>query len=108
MKDLIADEYEIVERTLNCAEEILNSDEEPGIDIGEQCSSAHACAYWNYCSKHLPEHNVFQLYRCNKKCELYKNGLVSFEDLQKYAPLNLMQVRQVDFTLNDREGYLYR
>ena len=95
VKDLVTDEYEVVERNLNRAEEILTSDREPDTDIGEQCSQPHACAYWNYCSKHLPEHNVFQIYRCNKKWELYKNGIVSFEDLQKRAPLNFLQARQV-------------
>lgn len=39
------------------------------------------------------------------KWELYKNGIVSFEDLQKRAPLNFLQARQVDFTLNDRGSY---
>ena len=106
VKDLIIDEYEVVERNLNRAEEILDSDKEPDIDIGEQCSLAHDCAYWKYCSKHLPEHNVFEIYRCNKKWELYKNGIVSYEDLQKYAQLNPMQTRQVDFTLNDRGTYV--
>lgn len=105
VKDLVTDEYEVVERNLNRAEEILTSDREPDTDIGEQCSQPHACAYWNYCSKHLPEHNVFQIYRCNKKWELYKNGIVSFKDLQKRAPLNFLQARQVDFTLNDRGSY---
>ena len=105
VKDLVTDEYEVVERNLNRAEEILDSDKEPDIDIGEQCSLAHDCAYWKYCSKHLPEHNVFQIYRCNKKWELYKNGIVSFEDLQKRAPLNFLQARQVDFALNDRGTY---
>ena len=37
VKDLVTDEYEVVERNLNRAEEILDSDKEPDIDIGEQC-----------------------------------------------------------------------
>lgn len=72
VKDLVTDEYEVVERNLNRAEEILTSDREPDTDIGEQCSQPHACAYWNYCSKHLPEHNVFQIYRCNKNGNFIK------------------------------------
>lgn len=105
VKDLIADEYEVVERNLKNAEDILNCDKEPNIDIGEQCSLSHNCAYWKYCSKHLPEHNVFNLYRCNQKWKLYKNGIVSFEDLKKYASMIFLQSRQVDFTLNDRGTY---
>ena len=106
VKNLIVDEYEVVERNLANAENILSCDKEPNIDIGEQCSISHACAYWKYCSKHLPEHNVFEIYRCNKKWQLYKDGIVSFEDLQKRASLNFLQARQVDFTLNDRETYV--
>lgn len=106
VKDLITDEYEVVERNLKNAEKTLNSEAEPDIDIGKQCSLSHGCAYWKYCSKHLPEHNVFQIYRCNKKWELYKKGIVSYEDLQKHAQLNPMQTRQVDFTLNDRGTYV--
>ena len=105
VKDLIADEYEVVERNLKNAENILNTDKEPNIDIGEQCSVSHDCAYWRYCSEHLPEHNVFDIYRCNKKWQLYKDGIVSFEDLQKRATLNFMQSRQVNFTLNNRGTY---
>ena len=106
VKDLIADEYEVVERNLKNAEALLSSGEEPNIDIGEQCSLANSCAFWKYCSKHLPEHNVFDIYRCNKKWDLYKKGLVSFEDLQKHAPLNFLQSRQIDFALNDRGTYV--
>lgn len=106
VKDLIADEYEVVERNLTSAENLLSCDKEPNIDIGEQCSLSHECAYWKYCSKHLPEHNVFEIYRCNKKWQLYKDGIVSFEDLQKHASLNFLQSRQVDFALNDRGTYV--
>lgn len=105
VKDLMTDEYTAVENNLKNAEEILSADKEPNIDIGEQCSLSHACAYWKYCSKHLPEHNVFNLYRCNQKWKLYKNGIVSFEDAQKYASLNSIQARQIDFTLNERGTY---
>lgn len=105
VKDLIGDEYEVVERNLKHAEEILECDKEPDIDIGEHCSAAHDCPYWNYCSKHLPEHNVFQLYRCNKKWDYYKRGLVSFEDLKSLPSLNFLQSRQIDFALNDRGIY---
>lgn len=103
--DLIAEEYEAVETNLKNAGIILNSSDEPKIDLGEQCGAAHPCAYWKYCTKHLPEHNVFELYHCDKKWQLYQNGIVSFEDLQKYAPLGAIQARQVDFALNDRGTY---
>ena len=106
VKDLISDEYEVVERNLSRAEEVLNSEKEPNIDIGEQCSVSCACSYWKHCTKHLPKNNVFEIYRCNRKWELYKKGIVSFEDLQKRTSLNFLQARQVDFALNDRGTYV--
>lgn len=106
VEDMISDEYEAVEKNVKDAEKILSLDTEPNIDIGEQCAHSHDCAYWKYCSKHLPEHNVFELYRCNKKWQLYKDGIISFEDLKARANLNSMQSRQVDFTLNDRGDYV--
>lgn len=106
VKDLISDEYEVVERNLSRAEEVLNSEKEPNIDIGEQCSVFCTCSYWKHCTKHLPKNNVFEIYRCNRKWELYKKGIVSFEDLQKRTSLNFLQARQVDFALNDRDTYI--
>ena len=99
---LIAEEYAAIEQNLKEAEKVLASDREPGIDIGKNCQSAHACAYWQYCTKDLPEHNVFNLYRCLKKWDYYRDGIVSFEDLQKSASLTSLQARQIDFALNDR------
>lgn len=106
VSDLIVEEYEVVERNIKRAEEILNSGKEPSIDIGSHCAKAHSCPYWDYCAKHLPTNNVFDLYGRNKKWDLYKNGIISFEDVQKYVPLNEIQARQVDFTLNDRGTYI--
>ena len=106
VKNLICDEYEAVGDNLAHAEEILSSNKEPNIDIGEQCSLSHACPYWKYCTKHLPEHNVFDLYRCNKKWKYYQDGLVSFEDLQKVSSLNFFQSRQIDYTLHDKGTYV--
>lgn len=105
--NLIAEEYAAVEQNLKEAEQVLASDREPGIDVGKNCQSAHACAYWQYCTKDLPKPNVFDLYRCMKKWEYYRDGIVSFEDLEKHArSLNDIQSRQIDFALRDRGTYV--
>lgn len=106
VKDFMIEEYEVVAQNLKAAENILGSDTEPDIDIGEQCSDVRACAYWKYCSRHLPENNVFDVYRLREKWEYYKNGIVSFEDLSKQIKLNSLQARQIDFALNDRDTYV--
>lgn len=106
VQDLILEEYSRVEQNLKNADVMMHSLQEPNIDIGEQCSSSHHCAYWKYCTKHLPQRNVFDLYRCNNKWKLYKNGIISLEDVQKYAALSPIQARQVDFALHDRGTYI--
>lgn len=106
VKDNIVDEYLSVRRNLDAAEKILSCDKEPDVDIGKHCHRPYSCAFWKYCSKHLPKHNVFDLYHCAKKWDYYKKGVVSFKDLQKHASLTFIQARQIDFTLNDRGTYV--
>lgn len=53
--------------------------------IGMQCFEPYECAYWKYCTKHLPEKNVFSISGMYKteKFALYNNGIVSYNDLEK-------------------------
>ena len=51
--DIIPEEEQITEN-LVLAEQILDSEQEPDIDLSENCNSPYACAYWKYCSKHIP------------------------------------------------------
>lgn len=83
--DLVNHELKDVENNLNIAKSILENENEPNIDISLRCNTPHRCAFWQYCSKHLPKPSVFDLYRTNfdKKIEYYKNGIISLEDLKK-------------------------
>lgn len=74
-------------------------DVEPVKDIDMCCESPYECAYYGYCSRHLPSPNVFDIARLNKqkKYDMYHDGLVSFEDIiNKNASLSAKQWRQVD------------
>ena len=105
--DLVAKEIKDVETNLCFAKNILNSETEPNIDLSVHCNAPHLCGFWKYCSKHLPQPSVFDLYRTNfdKKIEYYKNSVISFEDL-KHAGYFLgniqnMQVEHATQTLPD-------
>ena len=100
--EFINEEYNKVADNLKLAESILNRKTEPNIDISQNCSAPYACAYWKYCTRHLPENNVFKLYRCNKKWKYYKKGEMSFFDLENKPSLTPIQARQIDFTLHER------
>ena len=103
MSDWVAAETPMIPARLKQAEETLESREEPTCDIGEHCTDPYDCAYWAYCSRHLPTPSVFDLYRMSgkKKFEYYRKGMVSFSDMLAAPKLNEKQLRQIRFQLND-------
>lgn len=96
-------EYPLVENRLEVAEKTLSSTDEPLRDIGEHCSNPYDCAYWAYCSRHLPTPSVFDLYRMNKdkKFDYYRKGQAAFPDLVGDPNLNEKQLRQIQHQLSD-------
>ncbi len=93
-----------VPRNLSVAELILMSDEEPDIDIHENCNNPYLCGYWGYCTRHIPSPSVFDLYRMpyKKKLEHYRNGQIEYKDLMVYGGIkNPAQLRQMRYALDD-------
>lgn len=93
-----------IEQNVKEINKILESDKEPNIDLDIHCFKPYDCPFFKYCSKHLPENNVFDIrsMTINKKIKLYKDGKISFNDLIN-ENLNEKYLEQVDFKLNDRE-----
>ena len=103
ISEAVAQEYAIVEIQVAKAKKMLaQKDVEPDEDLDNHCHKPYDCAFWKYCSRHLPEKSVFNLYRMNfgKKIEYYLHGVISFEQL-KNETLNEKQQMQVNCTLND-------
>ena len=63
--------------------QLLQQQSEPANDLDVCCHKPYDCAFWNYCSRHLPTPSVFDLYRMNfgKKVAMYHAGQMAFEDL---------------------------
>ena len=99
MEEMIAGEYAQIEEKQAEALELVNSEEEPEMDIWEGCNAPYACGFFKYCSRHLPSPSVFDLYRMSmsKKLEYYRQGLVSFEDIkdEELTPVRRIQVDSV-------------
>ena len=96
------EQAETVPGMLETAESVLECEEEPSVELADGCVG---CDYFRYCTKELPVPNVFDLYRLQKKkmIEYYRQGLVSYEDLEKAGVIkNATQLRQIDFQLRDR------
>jgi len=103
ISDAVADEYLLVESQVAAAKKMLaQAEEEPKIDLDIHCHKPYGCAFWQYCSQHLPKQSVFSLYRMNfgKKIEHYKQGIFTFEQLRA-EDLNEKQRMQVECSLDD-------
>jgi len=105
----VANQLLSVEPVLARAKQILESEQEPDIDIDIHCNDPYKCAFWKYCSRHLPTPSVFDLYRMSfkKALEYYKKGITSFEQLETDPKIkSLTQMKQIDFQLHDRGLYV--
>lgn len=105
----VIDEQKNVESQLQMAEKLLNFEIEPNIDLSENCNKPYKCGFWKYCSKHLPEYSVFNLYKLTfkKKIDYYKKGIISYEDIEKTGHfLSPIIDRQIDYALHDKGEYI--
>ncbi len=104
----VAAESLLLPERLRLGEETLASHTEPRCDIGQHCRDPYDCAYWGYCTGHLPKPSVFDLYRMPFKKALahYYNGKVSYEDMLSAPKLNDKQLRQLRFALEDHGTYV--
>ena len=109
VSDEVPFESNKIEPTLAIAEEILSSDEEPDIDLDPHCKKPYECAFWQYCTRHIPDESVFKLYRLttDKKFTYYHNGWITYRDLIDNAPIrNEKQLRQIEYALEDKGTYI--
>ena len=100
-----AEQENTVPAVLETAERVLECEEEPAVELGENCKG---CELFSWCGRNLPSPSVFDLYRLQKKkmIEYYRQGLVSFEDLDKAGVIkNPAQRRQMDYALSDLGTY---
>lgn len=86
----------------------MKQTEEPTDDIGEHCFSPYTCGFFGYCSRHLPTPNIFDVAgaRVSTKFKCYRQGIVSFEDLNKCSLLSDTQYKQVEHELFDYPLYI--
>lgn len=105
----VAFEQRNLATNLSIGERLLNDPNEPEIDISERCMHPYECAYWKYCTRHIPKPSVFDLYRMpfKKKLDCYKHGLFRYEDLILISDItNEKQLRQMEYHLTDKGTYL--
>ena len=76
-------------------------------DIDENCFSPYSCPFFKYCTKHLPEKNIFSIKRMQtkQKLKLYNKGIYSYEDLLK-EDINETYKRTIEYELYDKADYI--
>lgn len=76
---------------------ILNLDETPETDIGPHCTDPYECDFRGHCWRHIPDYSIFNISQlgADKKWELYKRGILRFEDIPPGFNLNDRQWQQV-------------
>lgn len=91
----------------NRLEKIDNLKEEPNIDLDNYCFKPYECPFFKYCSKHLPQNNIFNLKRMRNstKIKFYKKGIYKYEDLLK-EKIDFKIKQQIDFELNEKKEYI--
>ena len=75
----------------------LKFTEVPDPDIGPHCFDPYTCDFHGYCWKHVPDYSIFNISRlsADKKWELYRMGILKFEDIPPDFKLNINQWQQV-------------
>ncbi len=70
---------------------------EPAIDIGPHCSDPYDCDFHGHCWRHIPGYSIFNISRlsADKKWDLYRQGILRFEDIPLDFKLNDSQWQQV-------------
>lgn len=107
---LVQQEYGVhhIEAELDYAKRTLESKDEPNLDLSVGCRNPYPCAFWKYCTRHIPAPSVFDIYRMSytKALELYKRGITDVKDVLASTKLNALQKQQIDFILNDKPTHV--
>ena len=81
----------------------MEQTKEPNDDIGMHCVTPYDCPFFNHCTKHLPENNIFNIRRMrnSKKFKLYHEGIYSYEKLLT-VDIDWKCKQQIEFELYDK------
>ena len=112
MKEMVENEYLKVPARVGQAMKVVNSEQEPDMDLSECCMKPYKCAFWDYCKQkhHVPTPSVFDVYggkgrggfTFKKKLDCFRQGLVTFEDLRQ-TEIGPIQNMQIEAALTGKE-----
>jgi len=108
MKTMVDNEYLKVQPRVTQAMKVINSEQEPDLDLSECCMKPYGCAFWSYCKRQhgVSSPSVFDLYGVGfsfkKKLDSYHQGRITFEDLRSTS-IGPIQNMQIEAALTGKE-----
>lgn len=105
--DEVVGKQEEVRQMIKDMNKYMEQKKEPQDDIGIHCFKPYKCPFFKYCTRHLPESNIFEIneINVNEKLKLYVEGIVSLEDLLKEDISNEAK-QHIEYELYDKEDYI--
>ena len=105
--DEVVSKQEEVRQMIKDMNKYMEQKKEPQDDIGIHCFKPYKCPFFKYCTRHLPERNIFEIneINVNEKLKLYVEGIVSLEDLLKEDISNEAK-QHIEYELYDKEDYI--
>ena len=87
--------------------EYMNNTNEPIDDIDIKCFTPYSCPFFKYCTRNLPNDNVFKIAKMfnRTKIKLYKLGKYTYQDLLN-SDINEFQKQQIEFELYNKDDYI--
>ena len=109
-EDITNDVYDLQDEVSNNIKDInkyMEQVNEPNDDIDNKCFNPYPCPFFKYCTRHLPENNVFKIRGMHKitKINFYKKGIYKYEDLLKEKISNSYK-QQIEYELYDKKDYI--
>jgi hypothetical protein len=96
--ELILTLQKLVKVNVDRFKKVILNKRMPDVEIGEYCYNPYTCGFYDYCRKHIPEDSIFDFSGMHlaKKYELYRDGILSIDDVPADYPLNKNNKLQLD------------
>jgi len=93
-----------IEDNIELINKYMEHTDEQQKDIGTHCYNPYPCPFFKYCTRHLPEQNVFNIrgMKTQTKLKLYQNNTYSYEKLLN-EKINEKYKQQIKFELYNKE-----
>jgi len=107
--DIVREKELEVKKYIEDINKYMEQTNEPNDDIDIKCFNPYNCPFFKYCTKHLPEKNVFniKMMRNSSKLKLYHQGIYRYEDLLK-EKINVNYKEQIEFELYNKKTSIKR